>query len=148
MGPGTTGYEWWTTAWQYHVAYESLKEALRSDGTPFVEVSDSDIVSGALLYSDGSPRYSILFSFASEAVDDAEIIPLQNYVNAGGFLFVGSSSFDSDSLPTKNIYIDQIETVIKTYKKYGYQTLVVWEKELKDIPRLKSKLYLFDGDIK
>ncbi len=73
--------------------HESLKEALRSDGTPFVEVSDADIAAGKLLHPDGSPRYPILISLASEAVATNEIAPLRNYVAAGGILFVGSSAF-------------------------------------------------------
>jgi hypothetical protein len=92
-GPGTSGFEWWYTSWPYSLAYESLEEALRSDGTPFVEVGDSEISAGQLLNADGSPRYPILISLASEAVADDEIIPLLNYVKAGGFLLVGSSSF-------------------------------------------------------
>jgi hypothetical protein len=72
---------------------ESLKEALRSDGTPFIEVSDADIAGGALLNGDGTPKYPILISLASEAVDTTEIDPLLGYVNAGGILFVGSSAF-------------------------------------------------------
>ena len=67
-GSGTSGKEWCYTSWHYFVAHESLKEALRSDGTPFVEVSDADIAAGDLLYPDGSPRYPILISLASEAV--------------------------------------------------------------------------------
>jgi hypothetical protein len=49
---------WWT-AWHYFVMPESIKEALRSDGTPFIEVSDADIAAGALLYP-MAPR-NILF---------------------------------------------------------------------------------------
>ena len=92
-GPGTTGYEWVYTSWHYFVAYESLKEALRSDGTPFVEISDADIISGVLLQPDGSPKYPILISLSSEAISDDEIGPLRNYVNSGGFLLIGSSAF-------------------------------------------------------
>lgn len=92
-GAGFSGYQWWYTSWHYFVAYESLKEALRSDGTPFVEVSDSDIAAGKLLNPDGSLRYPILISLASEAIADNEISPLRDYVNAGGFVFVGSSAF-------------------------------------------------------
>jgi VCBS repeat-containing protein len=92
-GTDTSGYQWWYTSWHYFVAYESLKEALRSDGTPFVEVSDSDIAAGKLRSADGSPRYPILISLDSEAIDDNEIAPLRDYVNAGGFLFIGSSAF-------------------------------------------------------
>ena len=55
-GAGTTGYQWWPTSWHYFVMHESLKEALRSDGTPFVTVSDADIAAGRLLNPDGSPN--------------------------------------------------------------------------------------------
>lgn len=32
---------------------------------------------------------------------------------------------------------------IKHFKKYGFDTLVIWEKELKDINRLNKKLEVF-----
>jgi len=92
-GTGTSGNQWWYTSWHYFVAYETLMEALRADGTPFVTVTDADIASGSLLNADGSPRYPILFSLDSEAIDDNEVDPLLAYVNAGGFLFVGATSF-------------------------------------------------------
>ena len=92
-GAGTSGFQWWYTAWHYFVMYESLKEALRSDGTPFVTVSDANIAAGQLLNLDGSPKYPIVISLASEAIADTEVAPLRNYVAAGGFLFVGSSAF-------------------------------------------------------
>ena len=79
-GVGTTGYQWWPTSWHYFVMYESLKEALRSDGTPFVTVSDADIAAGRLLNPDGSPKYPIVISLASEAIADTEIAPLRDYV--------------------------------------------------------------------
>src|SRR5882762_8544835 len=91
-GPGTTGKEWWPTDWHYFVMPESLKEAFRSDGTPFAVVGDSNITAGLLL-TNGAPRYPIVFSLASEAIRDDEIAPFTNYVAAGGFLFVGGSSF-------------------------------------------------------
>ena len=92
-GTGTTGYQWWYTTWRYFVAHTSLQEALTSDGTPYVLISDSDIMAGKLRNSDGTPRYPILISLAAEAINDSEVSPLREYVNAGGFLFVGSSSF-------------------------------------------------------
>ena len=92
-GPGTTGYQWYYTSWHYFVAHESLKEALRSDGTPFVEITDADIAAGTLLFPDGSPRYPIVISLASEAISDTEVAPLRDYVSKGGFLLVGSSAF-------------------------------------------------------
>ena len=93
MDLGTTGFEWWTPQWHYFVMVESLKEALRSDGTPFVEVSDADISAGRLMTSAGKARFPILVSLASEAIHDNEVASLRGYVAAGGFLLVGSSAF-------------------------------------------------------
>jgi len=92
-GPGYTGNQWWFQQWHYFVMPDSVKEALRSDGTAYTVVGDSNILAGALTNADGSPRYPILISLGAEAVDDGEIAALTNYVAAGGFLFVGSSSF-------------------------------------------------------
>ena len=92
-GPGTTSNQWWITQWHYFVMPDAVKEALRSDGTAFTVVGDSNILAGVLTNADGSPKFPILFSLASEAVDNGEIAQLTNYVAAGGFLFVGSSSF-------------------------------------------------------
>ena len=91
-GSTTTGSQWWLTNWNYFVMPTSVEEALHSDGTAFAVVGDSNIISGALL-SNGVPLYPIVISLASEAMLDSEIAPLTNYVAAGGFLLVGSSSF-------------------------------------------------------
>jgi hypothetical protein len=91
-GSGTTGQQWWITSWRYFVAYQSVEEALKADGTPYVEVSDADIAAGRLTTADGVPRYPIVISLAAEAVADSELAPMRSYVNAGGFLLVGSSS--------------------------------------------------------
>jgi hypothetical protein len=91
-GPGTTSNQWWTTQWHYYVMPDSIKEALRSDGTAFTVVSDANIRGGTLL-TNGLPKYPILISLASEAVTDDEVAQLTNYVAAGGFLVVGSSAF-------------------------------------------------------
>ncbi len=91
-GVGTTSNQWWTTNWHYFVMPEAAKEALRSDGTAFTVVGDSNITANVLL-TNGIPRYPIVISLASEAMRDDEIAPLTNYVAAGGFLLVGSSSF-------------------------------------------------------
>ena len=92
-GPDTTGKEWWIHSWRYFVAHQSLEEALQSDGTPYVEVSDADIAAGELLTADGLPRYPIVISLAAEAIANNEVQPLRDYVDAGGFLMAGSSSF-------------------------------------------------------
>jgi hypothetical protein len=91
-GTNTTGLQWWILDWHYFVMPESLKEAMRSDGTAFTVVGDSNITAGVLL-TNGVPRYPILISLATEAIRDDEIAPLTNYVAAGGFLLVGSSAF-------------------------------------------------------
>jgi len=91
-GPGTTGKQWWPTDWHYFVMPEAMKEALRSDGTAFTVVGDSNIVAG-ILVTNGVPRFPILISLASEAIRDDEIAAFTNYVAAGGYLFIGSSAF-------------------------------------------------------
>ena len=91
-----TRNHWSSTNWNYFVMPESVKEALRSDGTPFTVVGDTTIAKGLLL-TNGEPRYPILISLAAEAIGDDEIGPLTNYVAAGGFLLVGSSSFTRDA---------------------------------------------------
>jgi hypothetical protein len=92
-GNGTTGFQWWPTNWHYFVMPDSVKEALRSDGTAFAVLSDSNIAAGQLLNSNGLPNYPIFISLSSEAVADNEIGPLTNYVAAGGTLLAGGSSF-------------------------------------------------------
>src|SRR5271155_293257 len=44
-----TGYQWWLTNWHYFFMPDSVKEALRSDGTAFTVVGDSNIISGQLV---------------------------------------------------------------------------------------------------
>ena len=81
-----------TTNWNYFVMVESVKEALRSDGTPFVVVGDTGIKNGLLL-AGSAPRFPILISLAAEAIADEEIAPLISYVANGGYILAGSSSF-------------------------------------------------------
>src|SRR5947199_5647437 len=50
-GTGTTGFQWWPTDWHYFTLPEAVKEALRSDGTPFTVVGDSNITAVLLLTS-------------------------------------------------------------------------------------------------
>ena len=76
------------------------EEALKADGTPFVEVSDAEIAAGELLTTGVKPRFPIVISLAAEAVADDEIAPLRSYVSAGGFLMVGSSSFTRNTSGT------------------------------------------------
>src|SRR5271156_6504165 len=92
-GAGTTGNQWWLVNWHYFVMPDSVKEALRSDGTAFTVVGDSNIISGQLVNSSGQPVYPILVSLSSEAIADSEIAPLSNYVAAGGTLLIGGSAF-------------------------------------------------------
>jgi hypothetical protein len=92
-GTGYTGNQWWFKQWHYFVMPDAVKEALRSDGTAYTVVGDSNILAGVLTNANGSPRYPILISLGAEAIQDSEIAALTNYVAAGGFLFVGASSF-------------------------------------------------------
>jgi len=91
-GGGTTGFQWWPTDWHYFVMPESVKEALRSDGTAFTVIGDSNIASGLLL-PNGAPKYPIVISLAAEAIQNSAIAQLTNYVAAGGYLVVGASAF-------------------------------------------------------
>ena len=94
--PTNTGKQWWTVDWHYFVMPESVKEALRSDGTAFTVVGDSNIASGLLL-TNGQPKYPIVVSLAAEAIRDDEVAQFTNYVAAGGFLFVSGSSFSRNT---------------------------------------------------
>ena len=87
-----TQAHWSNSAWEYFAVYRMLEEAFKSDGTPFVEISDAQIESGTLLVS-GIPRYPILFSLASECISDAGAAQIKSYVDAGGFVYAGSSSW-------------------------------------------------------
>ena len=87
-----TQAQWTNPSWKYFAIYGMLEEALKSDGTPFVEISDASIESGGLLVS-GVPKYPILFSLASECISDSEASQISSYVSAGGFAYVGSSSW-------------------------------------------------------
>src|SRR5262245_26237006 len=64
-GSGTTGFQWWPTDWHYFVMVEAAKETLRSDGTVFTVIGDSNVISGNLL-ANGVPQYPIVISLASE----------------------------------------------------------------------------------
>jgi hypothetical protein len=87
-----TQNHWTNSYWNYFALYTMLEEAFKSDGTPFVEVSDAQIEAGDLLLS-GTPNYPILFSLACECVSDQEATQLSNYVSAGGFIYAGASSW-------------------------------------------------------
>ncbi len=79
-------------SFSHELAYTMLEEALRSDGTPFVELSDADIENGALL-REGVPAYPIVFSLMAESVSDTEVGRIRDYVSAGGHVYVGGSSW-------------------------------------------------------
>ena len=72
---------------------DSVKEALRSDGTAYEVRGRRGHQRGRLLAANGQPRCPIVISLASEAIRDDEIAQLTNYVAAGGTLLVGSSAF-------------------------------------------------------
>jgi hypothetical protein len=91
-GSEHTDANWGNTAWHYSAIYRMLEESFKSDGTPFVEVSDANIESGGLMVS-GVPKYPILFCLASECVSDAEANQISTFAAAGGFVYAGSSSW-------------------------------------------------------
>lgn len=41
-------------------------------------------------------------------------------------------------------YLERDPRRIKAYKKYGYKTLIIWEKELKDIEKVKNRVLFFN----
>ena len=58
-----TQAQWANPSWKYFAIYGMLEEALKSDGTPFVEISDASIESGGLLVS-GDAKVSDTFQFS------------------------------------------------------------------------------------
>lgn len=87
-----TQAHWEQPGWTYAAIYRMLEEAFIADGTPFVEITDSDIESGALLTS-GAPKYPILFSLESECISDTEANQISSYVGAGGFVYSNAASW-------------------------------------------------------
>jgi hypothetical protein len=71
----TTSNQWWITQWHYFVMPDAVKEALRSDGTAFTVMGDSNILAGVLTNADGSPKYPIVISLGSEAIDRTVRLP-------------------------------------------------------------------------
>lgn len=80
------------------------------------------------------------------------------------FIFVGNGKimidrFNPDFIDKKNKkiielygdywhnlpnYIERDKRRLKSYKKYGYKTLVIWEHELKDLNKIRDKIYNFN----
>jgi hypothetical protein len=68
-----------------------------------VEVSDAQVESG-LLTASGRPEYPIFISLAAECINSLEAQKIKEYVQAGGFAYVGSSSWtrQQDGSPCAN----------------------------------------------
>ena len=47
----------------------------------------------------------------------------------------------------KSSYIERDKRRLKSYLKFGYQTLIVWEHELKDLNYIAGKLIAFHEDL-
>jgi peptidoglycan/xylan/chitin deacetylase (PgdA/CDA1 family) len=88
-----TQASWRYTTWKSFHAHQFLREALKSDGTPFVELTDADIAAGRLREASGAIRYPILFSLGAEAISDMEASQLRAYVQEGGHIYVGGSAW-------------------------------------------------------
>jgi FG-GAP-like repeat len=86
------GSYWSAIGWKPYHPNQFLKESFRSDGTPFIELSDAQIASGILL-ENGAPRYPILFSLNAELISDSTANSIQTYVQAGGHVYVSGSSW-------------------------------------------------------
>jgi hypothetical protein len=110
---GYTDSKWIYTSWKYFQIYELLEEALRSDGTPFVEITDTEIESGGLLTDSGLPKYPILFSLSAECISSTEAQEIKEYVQAGGFAYAGSSSWTrkQDGTPYKIADAEHVSAV-------------------------------------
>jgi len=83
---------WYYDSFWHFQAHTMLEESLRSDGTPFAELSDGQIEAGSLL-ANGKPRYPIFFSVMAECVSDIEVQAIRQYVAAGGTAYVAGSSW-------------------------------------------------------
>ena len=81
--------------WKYWHIYGFLMEALRSDGTPYVILSDADIEAGALL-TNSQPKYPILISLATDCISDATANQIKSFVQAGGHAYAGSTAWTRD----------------------------------------------------
>jgi len=116
-----------TYPWHYFQVYTLLEEALISDGTPFIELSDLDIEGGALLTSKGNPRYPIIISLASECISDNEAAAIRTYINKGGFVYIGSSawtrfpdgSFRPDFALNTEMGISSVNSAIQNWINIG-----------------------------
>jgi len=91
-GSQTDQKGWYYDSFYYFQIIGMLEQALRSDGTAFVTVSDADIENGDLMDS-GKPRYPIMFSLMSEAISDIEAQEIKQYVTAGGFVYSSGSAW-------------------------------------------------------
>ncbi|TKR30226.1 hypothetical protein FCE95_08785 [Luteimonas gilva] len=95
--------------WKYWHIYGFLMEQLRSDGTAFDVVFDSDIANGALFVSQadvgadiaagrvprhrGEPKYAALFSLSNICSSDAVVAAIDGFVLGGGRAIVGGASY-------------------------------------------------------
>lgn len=87
-----TQAHWAYSTWTYFSINRMLEEAFKSDGIPYIEVTDQDIENGGLMVS-GSPKYPILFSLTAECISDTAAAQISSYASAGGFVYAGSSSW-------------------------------------------------------
>jgi len=81
--------------WQYWHIYGFLMESLRSDGTPFVAVSDEQIAAGKL-QTNAEPAYPLLISLASTCVSKKVAARITQFAKSGGHVLVGSTAFTHD----------------------------------------------------
>ena len=114
-----TQAKWPYTSWKYFQMYSIIEESLRSDGTPFVEITDAQIEGGNLLTASGSPKYPIFISLAAECISSLEAQRIKEYVQAGGFAYVGSSSWTRNQDGTPYAYVTPCGVTVVADSTWG-----------------------------
>lgn len=123
------------TDWKYWHIYGFLMEALKSDGTPYVQVSDQDIAAGKLL--DGQrPRYPIVISLATACIADRTAAQIKQYVEAGGHAYVGATAWTRDEAGTLRGSADQPQFALADQLGVvpGKPVLISTARKLRDDP--------------
>jgi hypothetical protein len=116
-GTGTTGNQWWITQWHYFVMPDTVKETLRSDGTAFTVVGDSNILSGILTNADGSPHFVRpgLTRFTPIAPANAKsprVVPLADEISSAPGVLANDSSEGIPITVTNDVYTALTNTIL------------------------------------
>ncbi len=136
-GTGTTGYQWWPSDWHYFVMPESVKEALRSDGTAFAVIGDADISAGALL-ANGLPKYPILV--AQEDKDIVGWASMSAWSDRCAYSVTAEASlYVREGQQGKGLGRKLSEAILKAGKEAGLHTAIIRIAEGNDISSRLAK---------